>query len=310
MDDIQGIIERVSADQIRNDLYFFCQAPLPFRTANRTLPGHRKSTLDETDEYLIERLGWLGYAPRKEAARAQAFGFDATKPRRRAYATPAPDAPWYTLNNVYAEKRGSQRPDEIILLVSHKDSQSWFESPGAYDNCVGTVTLLEFAHVLARHTPRRTIRFLWCNEEHRPWTSVTAADNAKARGDNLIAIFNVDSIGGKSQAEIDAGKRPNVTLWTMPEGARLAERVARANELYRIGLEQRIQQRVRPGDDDGSFVKAGFPAAVANLGSYPYEDPNYHDLGDTADKVDIANVHMAARAILAAVLITDREGAA
>ena len=51
-------------------------------------------------------------------------------------------------------------------------------------------------------------------------------------------------------------------------------------------------------------------AAIVNLGSFPYEDPNYHDLGDTPDKVDMANVHMAARAILAAVLMTDRDGAA
>ncbi len=310
MDQIRETIERISPDRIRDDVFLLSAAPLPFRTANRTLPGHSKSTLDETDDFLANRLTLHGYAPWKEVAKAQAFGFDASKPRRRAYATPASDAPWYDLYNIYAEQKGSQRPDEIIVLVAHKDSQSWFESPGAYDNAVGTATILEMARVLARRRPLRTIRFLWCNEEHRPWTSVLAAENAKKRSDNLIAVFNVDSLGGKSQAEIDQGKKPNVTLYTTEEGKRLAERVTQANTLYGIGLEQRIAQRTRPGDDDGSFVKAGFPAAIANLGSFPYEDPNYHDLGDTADKVDIANVSMAARAILAAVLITDRDGAA
>lgn len=310
MDEINDRIRRIDRDRIRDDLFYLCQTPLPFRKANRTLPGHTLSTLDETDTFLIDRLGQLGYKPWKEAAKAQAFGFDASKPRRSAFAKPAPDDPWYTLYNVYAEKRGSQRPNEIILLVAHKDSQSWIDSPGAYDNAVGTATILEMAHVLARHAPRRTIRFLWCNEEHRPWTSVTAAEHAKARGDNLIAVVNVDSIGGKSPEEIDQGKKPNVTLYTTPEGSRLADRVTRANELYRIGLDQRTQKRDHPGDDDGSFVKAGFAAAIANLGSFPYADPNYHDLGDTADKVDLANVHMAAQAILAAVLMTDRNGAA
>lgn len=308
MEPIAALIRQIDPERIRKDLFSLSQTPLPFRKANLTLPDHTKSTLDETDDFLTDRLSWFGYKPWKEAAQAQAFGFDATKPPSRAYATPSADAPWYTLHNVYAEKKGSDHPTEIILFVAHKDSQSWFHSPGAYDNAVGTATILEFARVLAKHKPRRTIRFLWCNEEHRPWTSITAANNARQRGDHLIAIINVDSIGGKSQAEIDAGKKPNVTLYTMPEGERLAQRVMQANELYRIGLEQRIAKRSHPGDDDGSFVKAGYPAAIANLGSVPYSDPNYHDAGDTADKVDIPNVDMAARAILAAALITDRDG--
>ena len=86
--------------------------------------------------------------------------------------------------------------------------------------------VLELARVLAKYTPRRTIRFLWCNEEHCPWTSITAAANAKKRGDNLIAVINVDSIGGKSQAEIDQGKKPNVTLYTTEEGKRLLASIA------------------------------------------------------------------------------------
>jgi hypothetical protein len=310
MDPIAELIGRVDAGRIRADLYHLCDSPLPFRKVNCTLPGHKKSTLDETDDFLIERLRRLGYSPWREPAKAQAFGFDATKPRARAYAMPKPDAPWFTLHNIYAQKRGREHPDDVIVVVAHKDSQSWFDSPGAYDNAVGTSTILEFARLVAEQAPRRTIRFLWCNEEHRPWTSVVAAEGAKSRGERLIAVFNVDSIGGKSQAEIDARRKPNVTLYTTPEGRRLAERVSKANEEYHLGLDQRLHQRTRPGDDDGSFVKAGFPAAIANLGSYPYADPNYHDAGDTADKVDMPNVHLAAKAILAAILITDRDGPA
>lgn len=307
--EIAAALQRIDPERIRKDLFHLSKSPIPYRKANLTLPGHAKSTLDETDDFLTERLRKLGYSPWKEAVKAQAFGFDASKPRRSAYAMPKPDAPWYELQNVYAEKRGQRKPDEIILLLAHKDSQSWFDSPGAYDNGVGTVTILEFARVLAEYASQRTIRWLWCNEEHRPWTSVTAAKNAKARGDNLIAILNVDSIGGKSQAETDAGKKPNVTLYTKPEGKRLADLVARVNQEYRIGLEQRVLARTSPGDDDGSFINAGFPAAIVSIGSFPYADPNYHDSGDTPEKVDLPNVHLAAKAILAAVLHVDRDGA-
>ena len=97
-----------------------------------------------------------------------------------------------------------------------------------------------------------------------------------------------------------------MSSFSCPHFAREDEHCSR----LRTGLEQRTEKRKQPGDDDGSFVKAGFPAAIANLGSFPYDDPNDHEPGDTADKVDVPNVCMAAQAILLAALITDRDGAA
>ena len=308
-DPIPTILSRLGAEAIRGHLFHLSSDPLPFRKANLTLPGHGTSTLDETDDYLVEDLRRSGYETTKEPVQVQAFGFDPDKPRRSAYAPPGADDPWYAACNVYGERPGSRAPDETIVVVAHKDSQSWFDSPGAYDNAIGTSAVLELARVLAGVPTLRTIRFLFCNEEHTPWTSVTAAEKAKERGDNLIAVFNVDSVGGKSQEEVEAGRKPNVTLYTTPEGKRLAELVTAVNVEYDIGLEQRIHQRERPGDDDGSFVNAGFPAAVMNLGSFPYANPDYHDAGDTPEKVDIPNALMATQATLAAILRVDRDGA-
>jgi len=48
--------------------------------------------------------------------------------------------------------------------------------------------------------------------------------------------------------------------------------------------------------------------AVANFGSYPYADPNYHDEGDIPELVDIQNIKMTTQAILAAILRIDKEG--
>ncbi|MCU0917661.1 MAG: hypothetical protein MUC88_24330, partial [Planctomycetes bacterium] len=93
-----------------------------------------------------------------------------------------------------------------------------------------------------------------------------------------------------------------VTAYTQPEGKPLADLMAQVNARYGIGLEQRTVQRSRPGDDDGSFVLAGYPAAVINIGSWPYADPNYHLEGDIPESCDVDNAALTVQATLAAVV--------
>jgi aminopeptidase YwaD len=218
-----------------------------------------------------------------------------------------PEDPWYTAYNLYAAKRGRSHPGDIILVLAHKDSQSWIDSPGANDNAIGTVSVLEMATVLSNYRSERTIRFLFCNEEHTPWTSVTAAQNARARGERITAVFNIDGVGVKTAEDTAARKKTNVTAYTLPEGERLAELMSAVNVRYAIGLEQRTVRRPRPGDDDGSFVNAGYPNAVLLIGSWPYGDPNYHIEGDIPERCDVKNAAMAVQAALAAILTLDQE---
>jgi len=304
---IRKLIGTVSAERMSKHLFYLSKDPLPFRKLNFTLPGHAKNTLYEADDFLAARLASWGYRVEREGVRVQAFRCDKTKPKSSQYSPPKPGDPWYTAYNLYAEKKGRSRPGEIIVVVAHKDSQSWVDSPGANDNAIGTSGVLELACVLAAHAPERTIRFLLCNEEHTPWTSVTAAQNAKKRGDRIIAVFNLDGIGVKGAEATRAGKKTNVAAYTLPEGERLAQLMSAVNTHFAIGLEQRIVKRQGPGDDDGSFVRAGFPAAIINIGSWPYADPNYHAEGDIPERCDVPNAAMAVQATLAAVLTVDQD---
>ena len=271
------------------------------------MPGHEKNTLYETDDYLAGHSEAWGYRVEREGVRVQAFRRDTSKPKHAQYSPPKPEDHWYTAYNLYAEKKGHSYPEKIIVVLAHKDSQSWIDSPGANDNAIGTVGVLEMARVLAGYTSECTIRFLFCNEEHTPWTSKTAAQKAKSRGDDIVAVFNMDGIGVKTAEQTAAGKKTNVTAYTEPAGKPLAELMAEVNTRYSIGLEQRIVKRPRPGDDDGSFVLAGYPAAVVNIGSFPYGDPNYHLEGDIPEKCDVENAAMTVQATLAAVVTIDRD---
>jgi len=299
---IADLISRVSEERMARDLRYLTDDPLRYRKLNYTRPGAAKCSLYEADDYIAAQLDSSGYSVELTEHLVQCFRCDPGKPKAHQYSAPLPEDPWLPACNLSARKTGTQRRDQTIVLVAHKDSQSWVDSPGALDNGVGTVGVIEIARVLCDVPLATSLWFLFCNEEHTPWTSVCAASAAAERGDDLVAVFNLDSLGGRSQGDIDAGRMTNVTAYTEEPGRALAELMAEVNDRYGIGLIQTSCKRDSPGDDDGSFVRAGFPAAVINLGSYPYADPCYHTEEDTAGRVDIRNVRMAVQATLAAVL--------
>jgi hypothetical protein len=303
---IRRLIKGVEPERMSKHLFYLAKDPLPYRKLNLTLPGRQKNTLYEADDYLTGKLETWGYRVEREGVQVQAFRRDSTKPKSAQYSPPAPDDPWYTAYNLYAEKRGRSHPEKIIVVCAHKDSQSWVDSPGANDNAIGTVGVMEMACVLAQYTPECTVRFLWCNEEHTPWTSKAAAQKAKERGDDIVAVFNLDGIGVKTAEQTAAGKKTNVTVYTKPEGKRLAELMNEVNARYAIGLVQRMAERSSPGDDDGSFVLAGYPAAIINIGSWPYGDPEYHAEGDIPERCDVKNAALTVQATLAAVVTLDQ----
>jgi len=302
---VAALIAHADAQALKSAVFYLSKDPLPYRKVNFTRPGQSKSSLEEADDYVVGNLTSWGYAVEREPVQEQAFRCDRTKPRHHWYSTPDPGDPWYTLHNVYGKKQGSTKPDEILVVVSHKDSPSWIDSPGAHDNAVGTAGNLEIARLLAGEKLNHTVWFLFCNEEHTPWSSIAAANNAKSRGDRIVAVFNLDGIGAKSQEAVDAGVMTSAICYTTPEGKALADLMSQVNDSYTIGLTQVLHQYEQPANDDGSFIKAGYPAAIGIHGSHPYGDPNYHEAGDIPERVDIANVRLAVQMTLATILTLD-----
>ncbi len=297
---------KVSADRIRRGVYYLSKDPLPRRVLNYTLPGHTASTLEEADAWIVEQLRNAGYSPKTDETKVQAFGRDWAKPLAHQYAPPPAGSPWYTAHNIMAGRVGSEQPGELIIIIAHKDSQSWIASPGANDNAVGACGALELAVVLSGYQPKHTLRYIFCNEEHTPWTSPTAAEAIKNSGLKVLALINLDGIGAKPPSQ--QGRLTNVTRYTTPEGERLADLMAALNERHGLGLKQSKYLSDSPGDDDGSFIKAGFPWSILNIGSMPYGEPHYHQEGDTAETVDYDNAKATVQLTLAAVLFLDAHG--
>ena len=306
---IQDALKHVSAKRIRRDLFYLCREPLPFRKVNYTRPGQSDNSLAEADDFIRDQLESTGYRVTSTTYRVQPFRCDNTKPLHHWYSNPDPNDSWYDAANLEATRSGSECPEEIIQLISHKDSMSWIDSPGAHDNAVGTVANLELARILATLPTKRTVRMLFCNEEHTPWTSRFAAEAAFARGDDIVAVLNLDSLDGKSDEDMAAGKLTHEVGYSTEEGRALAELIAACASRHRIGLNVRVFFKEHVNDDDGMFINAGFRRTVINIGSWPYADSQYHLPGDVPERVNIENMMRSAQLLLASILEIDAGGA-
>lgn len=98
------------------------------------------------------------------------------------------------VHNVIAELRGSELPDEYVLLTAHLDS--WDGASGATDNGSGTVMMLEAMRILREvyPNPRRTILVAhWGGEEQGLIGSGAFAEDHPEVVEGLQAAFNQDN---------------------------------------------------------------------------------------------------------------------
>ena len=240
--------------------------------------------------------------------RVRPYRCDETKKLHHWYSIPPETDPDYEARSIEVTLPGNESPAEIIQLIAHKDSQSWINSPGAHDNATGTVVNLELIRILAATPHRRTIRFLFCNEEHYPWHSAAMAQEAQKRGDDIIAVLNSDSFCGKPDEEMAAGRKILWSVYSTPEGKPLAELVVSMAAKYHIPIEAFVGASSSINDDDGSFINAGFRCTVINQGSFPYADFQYHLRGDIPERVDLENLKASAQVVLATILEVDGHG--
>lgn len=109
-----------------------------------------------------------------------------------------------TLYNLEVELPGSSRRDAIVLIGAHYDTVRG--SPGANDNATGTAAGLELARLLVGQQLPCTVRFVaFVNEEapffqHDTMGSWLYARRARARGEQIVAMLSVETIGYYSDA--------------------------------------------------------------------------------------------------------------
>jgi carboxypeptidase Q len=98
--------------------------------------------------------------------------------------------------NVIGELKGSEKPDEIIVVGGHLDS--WDVGEGAHDDGTGIVQSMDVLRMFKELgiKPKRTIRaVMFMNEENGLRGGRKYAEEAKAKGEKHIAAIESDAGG-------------------------------------------------------------------------------------------------------------------
>ncbi|KUO52112.1 MAG: peptidase M28 [Sphingomonadales bacterium BRH_c42] len=230
------------------------------------------------------------------------------------------------LRNAVAIQRGTERPNEVVIVQGHIDSRvsdplDWkSDAPGANDDGSGTVLVIEAARVLSAHKYASTIIYaLLSGEEQGLYGGRLLADWAGQQGFTVKAVLNNDIVGGSCGSD---GYCDDKTVRVFSEGPRAdltdalraqqrrngGENDSPGRNLSRWidiladgdseGLDVRQiwrADRMGRGGDQVPFLEKGYPAVRFSVSVEDYEH-QHQDLrvedgvtyGDTPDEMDFA----------------------
>jgi hypothetical protein len=268
-----AVEEKLLADNVRRHV-----AAIASREHNFFKPAE----LEAAAQYIEKALAGLGYA-----VATQRF----------------PSGP-SEVRNIEVEVQGSTRASEVVIVGAHYDSV--LGAPGANDNGSGVAAVIELARLFRGSSPARTLRFVTFVNEEPPFSHSDAmgsrhyARRARERGENIVAMFSLETIGYYSDAP-GSQRYPfplgfffpstgNFVAFVSNLSSRALLHEALASFRHHAGFpsEGVAAPAFIPGvdwSDHWSFWQEGWPALMVT-DTAPYRYPHYHSGEDTPDKVD------------------------
>ena len=181
--------------------------------------------------------------------------------------------------NVIAELRGTELPNEYVLLSAHLDS--WAGATGATDNGTGTITMLEAMRILSQAypRPRRTILVgHWGSEEQGLNGSRAFVEDHPEVIDGLQIAFNQDNGTWRAdtlEAQGFARMGENLSRWVAQLPGELSDHL----RLVVPGPQNNA------GSDHTAFICRGAPATRLQSAYPEYRQYTWHTNRDTYDKI-------------------------
>jgi Zn-dependent M28 family amino/carboxypeptidase len=198
--------------------------------------------------------------------------------------------------SVVGEIRGSERPNEVIVIGGHLDS--WDKGVGAHDDGAGIVHSLEALRLIKElgWKPKRTIRaVLFMNEENGGRGAEAYAEHAKTAPEKHIAGIESDSGGFAPRGfSCSLGKS---------KGRRLNRWLAALS----VFEAERFSFGGGGGADVGPLAAQGAVLFGLSPESQRYFD-YHHSAKDTLDKVNPRELELGALSMAALAWLISEEG--
>ena len=186
--------------------------------------------------------------------------------------------------NLYAEFKSNDPGARWVVLVSHYDTKSGVDCPGANDGASTTGLLIGIANAFSSWAePKGNLMLIWtdgeeCMSAYGPddgfWGSKRAAEYLASKECNVQAVICVDMLGDKDlQISVPANGSPTL--------AKIA--VHAAKRAGYPGLVKMIPDLVK--DDHLAFIEKGFKAINLIDFSYGPDNSYWHTKQDTMDKI-------------------------
>jgi carboxypeptidase Q len=196
------------------------------------------------------------------------------KTRVRLVLTPKtlPNAVSY---NVIADLKGSEKPEEVVIVSGHLDS--WDLGTGALDDAAGVAVSMQVPFLLNQLNirPKRTIRMVaYINEENG---LVGGTEYAKEQGPNVAKHF------AAIESDLGASHTIGILYTGKPELQRFLAPITSVLQSHGAGLTQFQPGGV--GADIGPLTQLGVPSFAPWFDTRTYFD-YHHTAADTFDKVD------------------------
>jgi len=193
--------------------------------------------------------------------------------------------------NIVAELKGSEKPDENVVMGGHINS--WDVGQGAMDDAGGCVVSWEALKLLKKLNikPKRTIRAVfWTNEENGLCGAQAYGDSAKVASENHVAAIESDAGVFRAKGFGFGGKEVNLPV--LKELAKLLASIQADGMTMGGG-----------GADIGPLMSEGVPGFGLNVNGEKYFW-YHHTEADTIDKLDPYEVNtcVAAMSVLSYVL--------
>jgi carboxypeptidase Q len=182
--------------------------------------------------------------------------------------------------NVIADIRGYERPDEVIVLGAHLDS--WDLGTGALDDASGCAIVTAAAKLIGDlpRKPRRTVRVVLFGSEE-----VSQPDSKPLGGPSYVLAYKDQLAKHIVTGESDYGADRVYAVALPPRAAESPFGQSLIRVLTPIGVLPSDDSPGRGGVDVGPMVDAGVPAFLLKQDGTRYFDL-HHTADDTLDKVD------------------------